>query len=54
MILHLISIVIMYVIGLEMRFYVPIHCRSHLKKQSRDPDVVGRVQNGTCQASEKM
>ena len=30
-------------------FSVPIHKRSHLKKQSRDPDVVGRVQNGTCQ-----
>ena len=27
-------------------FSVPIHLRSHLKKQSRDPDVVGQVQNG--------
>ena len=35
-------------------FSVPIHWRSHLKKQSRDPDGVGQVQNGTCQASEKM
>ena len=35
-------------------FSVPILWRSHLKKQSRDPDVVGQVQNGTCQASEKM
>ena len=33
-------------------FSVPIHWRSHLKTQSRDPDVVGKVQNGTCQASE--
>ena len=31
-------------------FSVPIHGSSHLKKQSRDPDVVGRVQNGICQA----
>ena len=29
-------------------FSVLIHCRCHLKKQSRDPDVVGRIQNGTC------
>ena len=35
-------------------FSVPIYWRSHLKKQSRDPDVVGQVQNGTCQASEKI
>ena len=37
-------------------FSVPIHWRSNLTKQSRDPDIVGRVQNGTCQArvSEKM
>ena len=26
----------------------------HLKKQSRDPDVMVRVQNNTCKASEKM
>ena len=31
-------------------FSVPINRRSHLKKQSRDLDVVGRVKNGTCQA----
>ena len=36
------------------RFSVPIHWYSHLKKQSRDPDVVVRIQNDTCQASEKM
>ena len=36
------------------RFSVPIHWRSHLKKQSRDPDVMGQIQNDTCQASEKM
>ena len=35
-------------------FSVPIHWRSHLRKQSRDPDVVGRIQNDTYQASEKM
>ena len=35
-------------------FSVPIHWYSHLKKQSRDPDVVGQVENGTCQASENM
>ena len=28
--------------------------RSHLKKQSRDSDVVGQAQNDTCEASEKM
>ena len=35
---------------------VSIYRRSHWKKEFRDPDVVGRVQNGTCQAraSEKM
>ena len=35
---------------------VSTYRRSHWKKQFRDPDVVGRVQNGTCQtrASEKM
>ena len=36
------------------RFSVPIHWCSHLKKQSRDLDAVGRIQNDTCQASEKM
>ena len=36
------------------RFSVPIHWPSHLKKQSRDPDVVGRIQNDTCRVSEKM
>ena len=35
-------------------FSVPIHWRSRLKKQYRDLDVVGRFQNGTCQASEKV
>ena len=35
-------------------FSVPINWRSHLKKQSHDLDVVGQVQYGTCQASEKM
>ena len=35
-------------------FSVPIHWRSHLKKQSHDPDVMGQVQNGICQVSEKM
>ena len=38
----------------KRRFSVPIHSCSHLKKQSSDLDVVGRVQNDTCQASEKM
>ena len=41
----------MYVIGWETCFYGLSHWRSHLKKQSRDPDIVGRVQNGTCQTS---
>ena len=36
------------------RFSVPIDWHSHLKKQSCDPDVVGLIQNDTCQASEKM
>ena len=31
-------------------FSVPINRRSHLKKQSLCPNVVGRVKNGTCQA----
>ena len=35
-------------------FSLSIHWCSHLKKQSRDTDVVGRVQNGTCQVTEKM
>ena len=39
----------MYVIGWETRFYGFSHWRSHLKKQSRDPDVVRRVQNDTYQ-----
>ena len=35
-------------------FSVSTHWR-YLKKQSCDPDIVGRVQNGTCQErSEKM
>ena len=59
MILRLISIIaIVYVIGWETRFLWPfsvsIHWRSHLKKQSGDLDVVGRVRNDTCQVSEKM
>ena len=35
-------------------FSVSIHWRSRIKKRSHDPDVVGQVKNGTCQASEKM
>ena len=34
-----------------MRFCGLSQWPSHLKKQSCDPDVVGRVQNGTCQMS---
>ena len=30
-------------------FSMPVHWYSHLKKQSCEQDVVGRVQNYTCQ-----